>query len=344
MIKIDTRKLSMEAQEQLRYDVIKLRKDGMTFKRISRILNVSLVSAWKWCKNYKLKRENGIKNKKRGVRIGTNSKLNKIQVEELKKTMVTKTPSSFDIPYYLWSRRAIQDLILIIWGISMPLRTITDYMKRLNFTPQKPIKHAYQQRPDLINQWIKITFLEIKKRAKKENAEIHWLDETGIFSNSNYVRGFSPKGKTPEVKMEANYMKINLISTVTNKGQLRFLLSEKYINTDKLIEFTTNLCKEINRKIFLILDNLSVHKSKKFIFWVENNADKIEIFYLPKYSPDINPDERFNRDIKTHFHSGPTSKNKNEFINKLIELLIEIQNTPKRIINYFCSEVTRYAL
>jgi len=202
----------------------------------------------------------------------------------------------------------------------------------------------YQQNILLIDEWIEISFPKIKKRALKENAEIHWLDETGIFSNSNYIRGFSPKGKTPEIKMQSKYMSINMISTVTNKGQMRFLLSEKYINTDKLIEFTENLFKEINKKIFLILDNSNVHKSKKFNIWVKKHSDKIELFYLPPYCPDLNPDERLNRDVKTHFHSGPTSKNKKEFVNKLIELLIEIQNSPKRVINYFYSEFTKYAL
>jgi len=344
MIKVDTRKLPMGALQQLRYDVIKLRQEGFTYKRISKILNVSSVSVWKYCKNYKLKGEEGIKNKKRGVKTGTNSKLNNMQTEELKRILITKTPSTFNISYCLWSRRAIQDLVLIVWSILMPLRTITDYMKRLNFTLQKPIKHAYQQDPSLIDQWIKINFPIIKKKALKENAEIHWLDETGICSNSNYIRGFSPKGETPEIKMGSSYININMISTVTNKGQMRFLLSERYINTEKLIEFTTNLCKEINRKIFLLLDNSNVHKSKKFISWVKNNSDKIEIFYLPPYCPDINPDERLNRDVKTHFHSGPTSKNKKEFIKKLIKLLTEIQYTPTRIINYFYSEFTKYAL
>ena len=110
--------------------------------------------------------------------------------------------------------------------------------------------------------------------------------------------------------MKSDYMSVNMISTVTNRGQMRFLLSEKYINADKLIEFTIKFCKKVNRKIFLILDNSNVNKNKKFISWKKNNSEKIEIFYLPTYCPDINTDERLNRDVKTHFHYGPTSKNK----------------------------------
>ena len=131
-----------------------------------------------------------------------NSKLNKTQTEKLKKTLIVNITSDFNIPYCLWSRLTIQNLILTIWEISIPLRTTTDYIKRLNFTPQKPIKHAYQQNLGSIKSWIQVTFSEIKERAKKEKAEIHWLDETGIFSNSNYIRGFSPKGKIPEIKMK----------------------------------------------------------------------------------------------------------------------------------------------
>ena len=124
---------------------------------------------------------------------------------------------------------------------------------------------------------------------------------------------------------------------------MRFLLSEEYINTESLIKFAENLCIEANRKIFLILDNLRTHYSKVFVSWVKKNNDKIEIFYLPTYCPNLNPDERLNRDLKTHFHSGPISKNKKEFVNKLRSLLIEIQKMPKRVINYFYSKFVQYA-
>ena len=343
MKKLDARKLSMDAQEQIRFDVIKLREAGMTYIRISNLLNISIISVWKFCKNYNLYGEPGIRNKKRGRKLGEKRILTKEQTKKLENILLNKMPIDFDIPYCLWSRQAIQNLILKIWSIDMKLKTISEYMKRLGSTPQKPIKIAYKQNPEELKKWIEEDFPKIKKRAYKEKAEIHWGDETRICSNSNYIRGFSPKGQTPVIKMQAKQMSINIISSITNKGEMRFLLSEEYINTESLIKFAENLCIEANRKIFLILDNLRTHYSKVFVSWVKKNNDKIEIFYLPTYCPNLNPDERLNRDLKTHFHSGPISKNKKEFVNKLRSLLIEIQKMPKRVINYFYSKFVQYA-
>ncbi len=341
--KIDNRKLGKEAQQQLRYLVINLLIEKIPRFKIVKITGVSLSAIVQWWKIYKELGYKGLILKKRGPKLWTNSKLSESRVIELKKMLIDKIPNDFNLPYCLWSRQSIQDLIFKFWLVHIPLRTITDYMKKLNFTPQKPIKRAYQQSPKTIKKWIEEDYPKISKKAKSEKAEIHWLDETGINSNNNYLRGFSPKGKTPIISMKAKYMKVNIISSITNKGKMRFIPSKENINTEKLIEFTKSLCREVDRKIFLILDNLPAHHSKLFNSWIKENKQKIEVFYLPSYSPELNPDERLNRDLKTHFHSGPTSKNEEEFMNKLILFLTEIQNSPDRVKIYFGSKFVRYA-
>ena len=341
--KIDNRKIGKEAQQQLRYLVINLILEKIPRYKITKATGVSLSAIAKYWKIYKKFGLNGLTLKKRGPKTWNNSKLTKDQITKLMETLTECTPSVFDLSYCLWSRQSIQDLIYKFWKIYVPLRTITDYMKKLNFTAQKPIKRAYQQNPKNIKKWLEEDYPNIVKRAYKENSEIHWLDETAIFSNSNYLRGFSPKGKTPIIQMKAKYIKINIISFITNKRKMRFLSSKKFINTDKLIEFTEGLCKEIDHKVFLILDNASTHRSKIFTSWLKNNKNNIEVFYLPPYSPELNPDERLNRDLKTHFHACPISKNEKEFMNKLILFLIEIQEDPERVKVYFKSKFVQYA-
>ena len=216
-------------------------------------------------------------------------------------------------------------------------------MKRFGFSPQKPLKRAYEQNTKLVNQWLKKDYPNIKKRAKKEKAEIHWVDETGLRSNSNYIRGYAPKRKTPIIKITGKRLSLNLISSITNQGKMRFMTYKKSMNSKELIKFIYRLYKNNERKIFVILDNLSVHHSKHFKSWLKNKKEKVEIFYLPSYSPELNPDERLNRDLKTNFHLSSFVKTNVDFRKKIISFLKSIQRMPNRIKKYFISKFVAYA-
>ena len=343
MKKIDTRKLNLKAQQQNRYLAIRLRKKGMSNISVAEAIGVNSYSVKRWWTIYLTKGYEGLTLKTRGVKLGNNRKLNLKQTESLKKTLIEKTPDQVDLNFSLWTRNAIQILVKKMWGIVISIRTAGRYMKRLGFTPQKPIKRAYEQNPMTVSKWLDEDYPEIAKQAKEKNAEIHWLDETGLSSYSNYLRGYAPKGSTPIVRMKAKRLNINIISSISKLGKMRFMTYTAPFNTASLIKFTARLCNDTNKKLFIILDNLAVHHSKIFMNWIKNRRDQIKVFYLPSYSPELNPDERLNRDLKTHFHSGPLVKHKNELKNKVVSYLKSIQKMPKRIKNYFNSNFVKYA-
>ena len=174
-----------------------------------------------------------------------------------------------------------------------------DYLKSWGFTPQKPKKKAYEQNSKSVNKWLEDEYPKIKKQAKKENAEIHWADETGIKNTSQYGRSYAPKGKTPVKETLAKRLSLNMISTVTNQGKVRFMTYKGTMNSQRFVIFLKRLIKGANRKLFIILDNLKVHHSKIVKKWVEENKNKIALFYLPSYSPELNPDEYLNNDLKS---------------------------------------------
>ncbi|MCP3923130.1 MAG: IS630 family transposase [Desulfobacterales bacterium] len=315
----------------------------MTYALIAQKLGISMASVYKSWKLY----ENGgypaIIIKKRGVKAGTNSKLNPEQTEMLKETLIEKTPDQLGLTYNLWTRQTIQILVYRMWKIFMPIRTVGRYMKRLGFTPQRPIKQAYQQNPKAVYKWLKIDYPGIAKKAKLDRAEIHWIDETGIRSDIHYGRSYSPKGKTPVIRVDARRTSVNIVSSITNRGKIRFMTYCNTMNTKKLIKFVGRLLKDAKRKILIILDNLAVHHSKAFKLWIKKRENKIEAFYLPSYSPELNPDERLNRDLKTNFHSAYTSGTKDLFRKKIISFLKNLQRNPKRVISYFKNSCVRYA-
>ncbi len=139
---IDGRSLNCKVQQHNRNLAIKLRKENMTYPKIAQIIGINKSTIQKWCKKYKEEGSKVLILKKRGVKLGTNCKLNQVQMKKLQEILINKTPDSLKLNFSLWTRQAIQNLVLNRWSIFMPLRTITDYMKRLGFTPQKPIKRA----------------------------------------------------------------------------------------------------------------------------------------------------------------------------------------------------------
>ena len=189
-------------------------------------------------------------------------------------------------------------------GVELPLRTITDYLKRWGFTPQKPAKRAYEQNPKAVQQWLDSAYPEIVARAKQEKAEIHWGDETGVQSDAYNTKGFSPKGKTPVIRLNAKKSSLNMVSAITNQGKVRFMLYQETMTTQVFIKFLSRLVKDAKRKVFLILDNHRVHHSKIVKEWLEQHKGQIELFFLPSYSPELNPDEYLNGNLKQKIRSG----------------------------------------
>lgn len=295
--KIDARKLPREVIEEKRRQSKRLRERGMTRKEIGEIVGVHADTVGRWLKldKHQLKVNRG------GRQLGQARHLTEAQEKAIQKKIIDKTPDQLKMSYALWTRKAVMELIQQDTGIKMPIRTVGEYLKRWGFTPLKPMKSAYEQNPNAVENWLKEEYPAIKKRAKKANAEIYWGDETGMRSDSQHGRGYAPKGKTPVVRLNVNRTSMNMISAITNQGKVRFRVFDCTMNADILIDFCKRLIKPSTRKIFFILDNLRVHHAKVFKEWLTEHEDEIEIFYLPSYSPELNPDEYLNCDLKRAF-------------------------------------------
>ena len=229
------------------------------------------------------------------------------------------------------------------YGIELPLRTISDYLKRWGFTPQKPTKRAYEQNPKAVQLWHEMVYPQIQARAKQEKAEIHWGDETGIQNDAYNAKGFAPKGKTPIVRINATKSRINMISSITNQGKVRFMMYRETMTSQVLIKFMSRLIKDADRKVFLILDNLRVHHSKLVKDWLLENKDNIEVFYLPSYSPELNPDEYLNGDLKQTIRSGLPARSEKELTKKTRSFMRRLQNRPHHVSSYFRHPLIAYA-
>ena len=343
MEKVDARKLNTEAQQQLRNQAIRLRKSGRRYKEIAEITGVHETTICKWYKSYLREGKTAITIKKRGRPNGSCRTLAAEQEKELKKAITDKTPEQLKFPFALWTRKAVQQLIKQLFSIDMPIRTVGEYLSRWGFTPQKPLRKAYEQNPKLVQKWLDEQYPAIVKKAKKEAAEIHWGDETGLRNDSQHGRSYAPKGKTPAIRLNAKRERINLISSITNQGKVRFMIYKKTMNAQVFIKFCRRLIKDSNRKIYLILDNLRVHHSHVVKEWIQNHEDEIELFFLPSYSPELNPDEYLNCDLKSGVHSGAPARSESQLTKKALSHLRMLQKSPKRVSKYFKHPKIAYA-
>lgn len=342
-LRTKARQMSPDGQYQLRRSIVRLLKEGMHYKKIAKTLDVSEVMVFTTKKAYKESGLAGIKPKKRGRKEGEKRVLSPKQEKEIQKIIIDKTPEQLKLPCCMWTLKAIRDLIAQIYKINMKDSTLGYYLSRWGFSIQRPIKKALKQDPVKVEKWLKEEYPAIAAKAKEEKAEIFWGDETALQNTSNYARGYAPEGQTPVLEIESKKLKLNLLSAISNRGKLRFTISKESINSDILIEFLKRLIRDSKSKVFLILDNLRVHHSKKVKAWVEGHRAKIELFFLPPYSPEHNPDEYLNSDLKQDTGKKPIPRNEKELAKNARSFLKRIQLKPAHICSYFRHKMALYA-
>lgn len=343
MEKIDARTLNQEAQYQIRRQVVKLRKRGMKYKDIGEIVGITKTYACTVFKRYERKGVSAILKKRRGRRPGEQLTLKEEQAVAIQKMIIDKTPDQLKMPFALWTRQAVQQLIKQQYKIAMPIRTVGEYLKRWGFTAQKPAKRAYEQNPKAVKKWLEEEYPRIAQQVRAEGAEIHWCDETGVRNDESSGRGYAPRGKTPIMRLNANRKSVSMISAITNQGKVRFMVYKDAMNADLFIKFMGRLLKDAGRKVFLIVDNLRTHHSKPVKEWLHAHRDEIEVFYLPSYSPELNPDEYLNCDMKAAVHAGIPARNDNQLKTKVVSHMRKLQKLPERITKYFKHPRISYA-
>ena len=343
MEKRDARKISSEAQYELRCRCLRMVRQGMKQVEVASILEVSRTSVVRWWRNYRQEGMNGLKQKTRGRRHGQKRRLDREQERSIQRMLVDKTPDQLKLPFALWTRKAVQEAIAQHYDVKLPIRTVGEYLHRWGFTPQKPVKKSYEQQPERVKKWLDEEYPGIARKAREEGAEILWGDETGISSEDNRGRGYAPKGQTPVVYGPGKRFSASMISAINNQGKMRFMVYEGALRVDTFLKFLRRVIKDTGRKIFIIVDNLRVHHAKKVQKWVEKHKDRIEIFFLPPYSPEHNPDEYMNQDVKAHMRKKPAPHSDRELKKGLRSYMKHLQWKTDKVARFFEHENVNYA-
>ncbi len=337
----DARHLSPDAQEALRYRVVSAIENGMSKSEAARVFSVSRTAVHHWTKAVNEQGRRALKAKKRGRR--SSSRLAPHQAATTVRLITQKCPEQLDLPFALWTREGVRQLIEQRYGISVSVWTIGRYLKRWGLPPQKPLRRAYEQDPKAVKQWLEVDYPAIVKLAKQAGAEIHWGDEMGLRSDDQTGHSYGKRGQTPVIPGTGQRFRCNVISTLNNHGTLYFKLFTQNFNGDVMLDFLRRLIGQIPQKVFLIVDKHPVHLSAKVHRWLEKHAERIRMFLLPSYSPELNPDELLNHDVKANAVGRKRAKTKREMMENIRHHLRRRQRQPEIVRRFFHEEHVTYA-
>jgi transposase len=328
--------LSAESLEVLRRLVVHAVVDlGMKQKDVAKIFGVSENTVGIWCKAYRDQGEDGLNVRPQGRPEGAGRILTPAEEKILQAIIQDAAPGVYGIPIPTWTRRAVQALIAKRYGIDLSEQGVGNYLHRWEMTPQKPSRHAREQDPEEVREFEEETMPEAEERAEEEDGELRFADEAGIKVQDQIGTSHAPIGQTPVLEFPKTRIQQSLIASVTPEGELTYDLFPGTLTANKFIGYLEQLIASTDKKVFLVIDRHPAHTAKAVDEWVDEHNDEIEIIWLPRSSPEYNPEEFLNNDLKASLKNQPLPENTSDFVNTIRNILDEIATLPERIKGYF---------
>ena len=341
MEKLDGRKLDHKTREAIRKRAVQRILAGESPEVVIKALGYHRSAVYQWLKAYN---EGGIEALTFKKIPGAKSKLSETQKKKIFDIVTMKSPDQLKFPFALWTLAMVRQLIIDQFQVVLSEVSVGRLLKDLGLTPQKPLHRAWQQDPDRVEKWLSEEYPAIQKEAKKAGATIYFSDEASVRSDYHSGTTWGIKGQTPVVRSTGSRFSVNMISAVSAKGSMRFMTIKGRMTTDRFIEFLQRLIKNQEKPVFLIVDGHPVHRAKRVRTFVEAQEGKLKLFFLPPYSPQLNPDEQVWSHLKHHRLGKMVIKTKDELETKVKSALRSIQKTTSLVMSFFRHKDCRYAV
>ena len=296
MKKRDGRTLDHKTLEDIRIHAVQRVEAGESPEDVIRVLGFGRTVIYDWLAKY---REGGLDALRAKPIAGRPSKLQGKQLKWLYQTITSKNPLQMHFEFALWTRGMMRELIRERFGVGLSEVSVGRLLKKLGLSPQKPLGRAYEQNPEFVERWLAEDYPKIQALAKKERATLYFSDEAGVRSDFHSGTTWAPKGKTPIVEATGQRYGMNIISAISPRGEMRFMTVEGRMNAGKFIEFLKRLLHNAERPVYLIVDSHPSHRARKVFEFVRKTKGKLRLFFLPPYSPELNPDELVWNHLKT---------------------------------------------
>ena len=339
----DFRKLDPTTQAELRRVAVAMVEAGKTRVEAAAAVGVNRRFVGEWVEAARRSGDAALEGGRRGRRPGEQKPLSPRQEQRIRRLIADRCPDQLKLPFALWTREAVGALIERETGTRLSASALGRALRAWGFTPQRPARQATERREPEVRAWLRHEYPAIAARAKAEGAEIQWADETGLSNQANYGRSFAPKGKTPVLPRPAARVSQSMISSLTNRGTLRFMVYDGALTAATFLVFLRRLVQGAGRKLFVVVDNLRVHRARRVTAWVKANSERIELFYLPPYAPEHNPDEFLNNDVKQAMARQPVPRDKASLKAGLTSYMRSLQRRPAKVRAFFQATTVRYA-
>lgn len=336
----DARTLSPDALFDLRIRVVAAVRGGMSQAEAARVFAVHRSAVNRWCQAGD--GPDALRPRRRG-RKPTGGPLRPGQEAALLAAVRTRHPDDLGVADTLWTRDAVAEYAATRFGVRRSRWVWGRWLRRHGFTPQRPARRAYQQDPADLARWRAEVYPAIAAEAKRVGAEVHWLDETGLRTDHNPGTGYAPRGRPPVVRVSGKPHRVNAIGTLTNAGVLRFSVFAGRFTAPVLIAFLTRLLRSTTGVVFLVLDGHPVHRSKRVARWVAERADRLRLYFLPPYCPELNPTEYLNNSVKGTVPRVKRARTREELAGQVRTYLRVVQQRPHLAAQFFEAEPVSYA-
>ena len=337
---MDGRKLKHEVLTELRKRAVARVQSGESPEMVIRTMGFSRACIYNWLAMYRAGGWDALDARKRG---GRPRKVKGRMIAWIYRVVVGKDPRQYKFPFALWTRNAIATVIYQKYRIRLSTNSVGRLLAQLGITPQKPLWRAYQQDPERVRTWVDEEYPSIAREAKRMRAEIWFGDESGLRSDYHAGTTWGRKGQTPVVRSTGARYRLNMLSAVNRRGRMRFMLEERGLNADVVCRFLDRLMAGSSKPVFLIWDGHPMHKSRKVAETVRRYKEKLRVYVLPGYSPELNPDEHVWRDVKSHRLGRAGIFTFADMKSKALGALRHLARRPDKIRSFFHSKSTLYA-
>ena len=336
----DGRRLTHDQLTELRRRGVAAVQGGDHPDVVARALGVNRSTVYGWLALYRSGGWDRLDAKKRG---GRPPLLDAKMMKWIYKTVTDGDPRQFKFKFALWTSKMIGEVIYRRFGIKLSKASVCRLLNQLGLSAQRPLWRAYQRDPEVVDKWLAEVFPRIQARAKRKRAAIWFADEAGVRSDAHSGTTWGKRGQTPIVSSTGARFGLNLISAVNRQGGFRFMCIDGRMNAGVFIAFLKRLLHNAGNPIFLIVDGHPAHKAKKVREFVESVAPRLELHYLPPYSPDLNPDELVWNDLKNNGIGRQAIAGPDHLKREVMSFLRYLQKAPARVASYFHAPTMQYA-
>jgi transposase len=336
----DARRLDHKTLTELRKRAVASIQDGESPASVAAALGVNERTVYRWLAAYRTGGWGELDARKRG---GRPRKLDGQAMKWIYETIAAKSPLQLKFPFALWTAAMVQQLIKSRFSVKLSHSSVCRLLNQLGLSAQRPLWRAYQQDPETVERWKNEEYPRIRRRARRLGAQIFFADEAGVRSDFHSGTTWGKRGTTPVVSSTGARFGANIISAVSAQGQLRFMLTKGRVTASVFIEFLRRLLVNAEAPIFLIVDGHPTHKAKSVKRFVAEQDGWLELYFLPPYSPELNPDELVWNDLKNNGLGRMAFSTREELRQLTVSHLRRIQKLPALIASFFKAPTTRYA-